>query len=212
MKKLFVSLLSMLLALPACAMNISRKMEDSTVLIKMKGYRIEDKKTGWGNCSGVYIKKNIILSAAHCVEPPEGIVLKEIWIKKGEVSEKAKVIKIDPAADLLLLYTPLKGIPVKFAHKVTRGEDCWVIGNPLDIIDVLTHGIVSKIGFKVKGEKAIFIIVDCVALPGNSGGAVVDHRGHLIGILTRSTSAMGPLGASGLGMAVDLKTIREFLK
>jgi S1-C subfamily serine protease len=214
MKKTLVTLLAMLLALPACATNISRKMEKSTVLIHMKIHRIKGNKIGWGTCSGVYIKNNIILSAAHCVDfsEDEGIELKEIWIKKGNESERAVVVKVDPAADLLLLYTPLTGTPVKLAHKVTRGEDCWVIGNPLGIVDILTKGIVSKINLKEKGEKAIFIIVDAVALPGNSGGAVVDSKGHLIGILTRSTSILGGLGASGLGMAVDLKTIREFLK
>lgn len=191
MKKLFVSLLSMLLALPACAMNISRKMEDSTVLIKMKGRNIENNRTGWGNCSGVYIRKDIILSAAHCATPPEGVELVEIWIKKGEVSEKAHIIKVDPTVDLLLLQTPLLGTPVKFARRAIRGEDCWVIGNPIGMIDVLTKGIVSKIGFKIGTEKASFIIVDAVVLPGNSGGAVIDRRGHLIGILTRSTSMMG---------------------
>jgi len=55
-------------------------------------------------------------------------------------------------------------------------------------------------------------VVDATALPGNSGGAVVDRRGHLIGILTRSTSLFGSFGAAGLGLAVDLGTIREFLK
>jgi len=214
MKKIMVSLLSVLLVLPACATNISRKMESSTVLIKMKIHRDEDNKTGWGTCSGVYIKNNIILSAAHCVDfsSDEGITLKEIWVKQGDESERAVVVKIDPQADLLLLYTPLSGKPVKFAHKVERGEDCWVIGNPLGLVDILTKGIVSQINLKHKSEKATFIVVDAVALPGNSGGACVDSRGHLIGILTRSTSFFGSFGAAGLGLAVDLKTIREFLK
>jgi S1-C subfamily serine protease len=214
MKKFLVSLLSVFLVLPACATNISKKMEDSTVLIKMKMHRKEGNKTGWGTCSGVYIKKNIILSAAHCVEfdSEEGIQLKEIWVRKGDISEKAVIVKVDSAADLLLLYTPLNGTPVKLAKRAIRGSECWVIGNPLGLVDVVTKGIVSKIGFKMKGEKAVFIIVDAVCLPGNSGGAVVDRKGHLIGILTRSTSMLGGLGAAGLGMAVDLKSIREFLK
>jgi S1-C subfamily serine protease len=214
MKKIMVSLLSVFLVLPACAVNISKKMEPSTVLIKMKIHRDEDNKTGWGTCSGVYIKKNIILSAAHCVDFPaeEGIQLKEIWIKREDTAARAVVVKMDAQADLLLLYTPLSGKPVKFAHKVERGEDCWIIGNPLGLVDILTKGIVSQINLKHKSEKATFIVVDATALPGNSGGAVVDRRGHLIGILTRSTSLFGSFGAAGLGLAVDLGTIREFLK
>jgi S1-C subfamily serine protease len=216
MKKTLASLLVILLFVPVtCAKSVPKKMEASTVLIRMKIHRLEDNKTGWGACSGVYIKKNIILSAAHCVDFPadDGIELKEIWIKNNDQkSERAVVVRVDPAADLLLLYTPLAGTPVKLAHKAIRGEDCWVIGNPLGLRDIVTKGIVSQINCASKGEKATFLIVDAIALPGNSGGAVVDSHGRLIGILTRSTSLFGSLGASGLGIAVDLKTIREFLK
>lgn len=165
-----------------------------------------------GTCSGVYIKDNIILSAAHCVSYEKGLELKGIWVKQGDASAQAFVIKIDPAADLILLYTPLKGTPVKFADKVVRGEDCWVIGNPLGLVDILTKGVVSKINMAQKDEKATFMVVDATALPGNSGGAVVDSNCHLISILTRSTSLFGSFGATGLGIAVDLRTIKEFLR
>jgi S1-C subfamily serine protease len=195
-------------------------MEESTALVKMKIHLVmTDRKTGekrersgWGTCSGVYIKNNIILSAAHCVDMnEEGLTLKEIWIKHGEDSERAVIVKVDPAADLLLLYTPLRGTPVKLADRAVRGEDCWIIGNPLGMVDILTKGIVSKVNWSISGEKARFMVVDATALPGNSGGAIVDSNCHLIGILTRSTSLFGPFGAAGLGIAVDLKTIREFL-
>jgi S1-C subfamily serine protease len=216
MKKTLVTLLAILLFVPVtCAKNVPDRMESSTVLIHMKIHRLEDNKTGWGSCSGVYIKKNIILSAAHCVDFPseEGIQLKEIWVKNNDQkSERAVVVRSDPAADLLLLYTPLDGVPVKLARRAIRGEECWVIGNPLGMRDIVTKGIVSQIDQAPKGEKATFLIIDAICLPGNSGGAVVDKHGKLIGILTRSTSLFGGLGASGLGIAVDLHTIREFLK
>jgi serine protease Do len=215
MKKTLAALLTILLVVPACAKSVPDRMESSTVLIRMKIHRDTDNKTGWGSCSGVYIKKNIILSAAHCVDFPaaEGIQLKELWIKNNDLqSERAVIVRSDPAADLLLLYTPLEGTPVKFARRAIRGEECWVIGNPLGLHDIVTKGIVSQINLKEKGEKATFIIVDAVALPGNSGGCIINRKGQLIGILTRSTSMLGSLGASGLGLGVDLRTIKEFLK
>jgi S1-C subfamily serine protease len=205
-------------------------MERSAVLLRMKVHiddvKIEtmeddsidvihlDKKgrDGWGTCSGVYIKDNVILSAAHCVEMSNNVHLKGIWVKIGKHSAKATVIKIDKAADLVLLHTSMKGTPVKLAWRAIRGEDCWVIGNPLGLPDVITKGIVSQVHFTWAGQKAFFIIVDATTLPGNSGGPVVDSSGHLIGILTRGTSFFGELGATGLGFAVDLGTIREFLK
>ena len=229
MKKTLASLLTMLLLLPACALNsnlcnryISNRMESSSVLMHMKIQMVtkdedtgkEKIRSGWGTCSGVYIKDNVILSAAHCVDMhgEENITLKGIWIRSGQHSAPAVVIKVDPAADLVLLYTPLRGIPIKFARTADRGEECFVVGNPLGLQDVMTKGIVSRVGLAQKEEKAVFLIIDAIVLPGNSGGPVVDSGCHLIGILTRSTSMMGPLGASGLGMAVDLQTIRNFLK
>ena len=230
MKKTLTALLTTLILLQACSFNsiphtsigISNRMESSTVLIKMKLHMVrenpltgeKEEKTGWGACSGVYIKDNLILSAAHCVSfsKDEGLDLKQIWVKKGDVSEQAVVIKVDPEADLLLLYTPLKGTPIKLADRAVRGQDCWVIGNPLGMVDILTRGIISKINWDIKGEKAQFIVVDAVALPGNSGGCIINQNEQLIGILTRSTSMFGSMGASGLGIGVDLKTIREFLK
>lgn len=224
MKKLTATLLSALLVLSACSFNrnVPQRMESSAVLLRMKVHAVRiDKETGekqersgWGTCSGVYIKENVILTAAHCVNfEAEGIdlTLKEIWVRSEDHSERAVVIRNDPAADLALLYTPLSGTPVHFARKVVRGEECWVIGNPLGLRDIVTKGIVSQMGLSAEDEKASFIIVDAVALPGNSGGPVVDSHGNLIGILTRGTSILGFLGASGLGIAVDLDTIHKFL-
>jgi len=221
MKKTLALLTAVCLLLPACSLdsiysqNVSNNMQSSTVLIKMKIHKdaTETRKAhdGWGVCSGVYIDENLILSAAHCVTTDEGTSIKQIWIKQGDVSERAVVVKVDPAADLLLLYTTLKGRPIEFADDVARGQECWVIGNPLGLVDIVTKGVVSKINWSIKDEKARFFIVDATALPGNSGGAVVDSDSRLIGILTRSTSLFGTFGAAGLGIAVDLKTIREFL-
>lgn len=230
MKKYISILLAACLILPACATNVPRKMEKSAVLLHMKVHldpvKIEveedndsadvkhittEGRDGWGTCSGVYIKDNIILSAAHCVDMQKNMHLKEIWVRKGDQTERAVVVKIDPKADLVLLYTPLRGTPVKFAWRVVRGEECWVIGNPLGLPNIITKGIVSQVGLANKDEKAVFIVVDAIVLPGNSGGPVVNSDGRLIGILTRSTSFFGPFGASGLGLAVDLRTILEFL-
>lgn len=229
MKKTIASLLTAILLLSACSFNtnlcnrrISNKMESSSVLMHMKIQMVikdedtgkETKKAGWGTCSGVYIKDNIILSAAHCVtySSEENLTLKGIWIRSGNKSAPAVVIKVDPAADLALLYTPLRGTPIKFARTVERGDECWVVGNPLGLQDIMTKGIVSKINLVEKDEKAVFLVLDAIVLPGNSGGPVVDSNCQLIGILTRSTSIFGSFGASGLGFAVDLKTIRNFLK
>lgn len=213
MKQLLALCLSVVLAMPACAMNVAQKMESSTVLLHMKIRRDRDGEEGWGTCSGVYVNKNIILSAAHCVNMPEGISIEQLWVRQNDgMSDKAIVLKIDTSVDLSLLYTPLEGTPVKLAKRVTKGETCFAIGNPLGLNDTITKGIVSKTNLEMDGFKATFLVLDCVVLPGNSGGAVVDKKGHLIGIVSMSTSILGIFGASGLGLAVSLKDIKEFIK
>lgn len=220
MKKTIASLLSALLFLSSCAfntnINVPKQVEPSFALVRLKiifHSKHEKDETGWGTCSGVYIRKNIILTAAHCVamDPEKGLSLKQVWVKSNNQSSQAFPIRVDTQADLALLYTDIPGTPIKFAKKITRGEECWVIGNPLGFNDIVTKGIVSQTGVSDKNEKATFTIVDAVTLPGNSGGPVVDSDGHLIGILTRGTSYLGFLGASGLGLVVDLKTVIKFL-
>src|SRR6185295_15782237 len=160
MKRTLAILLSAALLLSGCAFNrgnvrgtdVSNRMEDSTVLLKMKvKATFQDPKTGekivrtgWGSCSGVYIKENIILTAAHCINVPENMELKEIWARKGNESAKAVAVKVDGPADLALLYTTMHGRPVQLANRAVRGEDCWVIGNPIGLTDILTRGIVSR--------------------------------------------------------------------
>src|SRR5690242_15133442 len=159
MKKTIVALLSTLLFLQACSFNqvglrnkstdISDRMEQSSILLKVKVKMMmhnedtgEDKElTGWGSCGGVFIKEHVVLSAAHCVDlPNKAMSIKEIWVKRGDESKKATVIKFDRDLDLALLYTDLSGTPVKLANDVIRGEDIWVVGNPLGLQDILTRG------------------------------------------------------------------------
>lgn len=213
MKRHIALLLSAVLIFPACVnANIAQKMEPKTVLLHMKIKRQKDGAEAWGTCSGVYIKNNIILSAAHCVDMPEGISLVQLWIAQNNgMAEKAVVIKVDPSHDLSLLYTPLEGSPVKLARSVEKGEKCYVIGNPLGMEDTITEGIVSKTNLVIKGLSATFIIIDAIVLPGNSGGAVVNSHGKLIGIVSMTTSILGTFGASGLGIAVSIDDIREFV-
>ena len=108
MKKLLSLLLVSVLALPACASQIEREV-DSTVLVHMKIQMQTPKgiRIGWGTCSGVYIKKNEVLTASHCVIPDEDdIKIKEIWISQiNGVSGKATVELISSERDLCILHT-----------------------------------------------------------------------------------------------------------
>jgi S1-C subfamily serine protease len=98
------------------------------------------------------------------------------------------------------------------ARKVARGESCWLMGNPLAIEFNLTQGIISKTDLYIKSFKNTYYSTDAVALPGNSGCPVYNSHSELVGILVMSTSMLGSLGASGLGIIVRLEDVKEFLK
>lgn len=192
-------------------------IDSSTVLIKIKVVEKtpeQDKKpiVNWGICSGVYIDSNTILSAAHCVRVPEDFKMTNIWVKSNGYSSVATPIKIDEKLDLALFHVDRAGVPVKLASEVQKGSSCWAFGNPLGIEATITEGIVSKVDFKIKGRKPTYLVTSTIVLPGNSGGAIVNSDGQLIGILVMSTSMVGSFGASGLGVAIDLKTVKGFLK
>ena len=220
MKKLLIGIISLSLLLPACKPHdvaLAEKCASSTVLIHMKvaipAHGKKKEREGWGTCSGVYVSPTTILTANHCIDMPDGMELREIWVKNfyGD-SSLATVIKASPMRDLALLKTPLRGTPVKLAKTVTVGEPCYIIGNPLGLQFVVTKGIVSKLDYYFMEFPINHFITDATALPGNSGGPCFNSKGQLIGILTMSTSMLGSLGAAGLGIAVQIDEVKTFLK
>lgn len=187
--------------------------ENSTVLLHMKMWNVEKQQSGWGSCSGTYVDDNTILTAAHCVSDKGSLAVIEIWVKdySGHTA-KALPYRVFKERDLALLHTELIGKPAKMATSVHQGQSCYVLGNPLDIERTITAGVVSKTDFKIKNRPATYIITDAVILPGNSGGALVDSKGHLLGVVVMTTSMSSWLGASGLGLVVSLKDVKSFLE
>lgn len=179
----------------------------------MKQLVLQKKNLVGGVCSGVYIDKNVILTAAHCFPSEEGMTVKQVYVKKLGKSALATVIKRDTKVDLALVYTRLPGTPIMLApFDPRKGSRCFAIGNPLGIESTVTEGIISKTDLKYADSKVSYLLFSAIVLPGNSGGGLFNANGDLIGIVVMSTSIMGALGASGLGIAVPLGNIREFLK
>jgi serine protease Do len=219
MKKFLGVLISFVVLLTSCTPHdiaLAKRCQSSTVVIHMKVSENKDGKNreGWGTCSGVYVSPNVILTANHCIDMPEGVTLHEIWVRNVyDESDKATVIKASPARDLALLKTNLKGTPIRLARKIKLGEEVWIVGNPLGLEFVVSKGIVSATNVEFNAKNPIeHFLTDTVVLPGNSGGPAFNSKGQLIGIVVRSTSMLGTFGASGLGLVVQIDEVRRFLK
>lgn len=111
----------------------------------------------------------------------------------------ARIIGSDPTTDLALLKVRATGLrPVSFADsdRVRIGEWALAIGNPFNLTSTVTAGIISAKARSINilpGTYSIesFIQTDAAVNPGNSGGALVNDRGELIGINSAIMSERG---------------------
>ena len=110
---------------------------------------------------------------------------------------QAELIGRDVANDIALLKieadTKLSYIPFANSDAIKIGEWVLAVGNPYNLTSTVTAGIVSAKGRDLQGNTATdsFIQTDAAVNPGNSGGALVNTRGELVGINTAITSKTG---------------------
>jgi Do/DeqQ family serine protease len=128
---------------------------------------------------------------------------------------KAKVIGTDPNTDIALIKIDAKDLPViAFGNSDSLKVGEWVlaVGNPFNLTSTVTAGIVSAkarniniINSKMKIES--FIQTDAAVNPGNSGGALVNTRGELVGINTAIASQTGSY--AGYAFAVPVSIVQK---
>ena len=158
---------------------------------------------GWG--SGVVIKEDgIILTNDHVIAKAEKIVISTSDGKEYD----AKVLGTDPTSDLAVLQAEgLKMEPVAIgsSRDLRVGEDVVAIGNPLaaQFSQTVTDGIVSGINRELKMDNHIFELIqtNCAINSGNSGGALVNRKGELVGI---NSSKISATGVEGIGFAIPI--------
>ena len=129
----------------------------------------------------------------------------------------ATVVGTDPATDVALIKIDEKGLPViPFADSdgLRLGEWVLAIGSPYDLRSTITAGIVSAKGRSMphyNGEFKIesFIQTDAAVNPGNSGGALVNKKGELVGVNTAIISQTGSY--TGYSFAVPSNIVKKIV-
>jgi serine protease Do len=163
--------------------------------------------------SGVIISPDgYILTANHMVEGAEEI---KVSIAKGKIEFAAKVVGTDPPTDVAVLKIDAKDLPaitLGDSDQLEVGDVVLAIGNPFGIGQTVTMGIVSATGRGGLGINAYedFIQTDAAINMGNSGGALVDAEGRLVGINTAIMSGSG--GNQGIGFAVPIDLARNVME
>jgi Do/DeqQ family serine protease len=127
----------------------------------------------------------------------------------------AKVVGSDPDTDLAVLRVEAQNLPaITFgsSEKLRVGDIVLAIGNPLGIGQTVTSGIVSALDRTGLGINTFenFIQTDAAINQGNSGGALVDARGNLVGINSAILSQTG--GSIGIGLAIPASMAKSVME
>ena len=170
--------------------------------------------------SGVIVSEDgLVLTNNHVVAGESGRIslrqLPAVSVALGDKREvEARIVGVDPATDLALLKIDagrLPTIPWGDSSRLKVAEWVLAIGNPFQLNQTVTLGIVSALGRNNVGISAYedFIQTDAAINPGNSGGALVNARGELVGINTAIFSQSG--GYQGIGFAVPSNLARRIV-
>ncbi|MGW6442245.1 S1C family serine protease [Lentzea sp. NPDC055074] len=156
--------------------------------------RVED-----GVGSGVVLRSDVVVTNEHVVKTN-----RQVRIRYADGQESGgEVIATDPLSDLAVVRTERKNLPVaEFRAELPRpGEAVLAIGSPLGLEFTVTAGIVSGLHRTLSGGPQVELIqTDAPISPGNSGGALLDSAGRVIGI---NESYIPPSqGAVSLGFAI----------
>jgi S1-C subfamily serine protease len=175
-----------------------------------RNQRVLRPRNGLG--SGVIVSPDgLILTTAHVIEDVDNIY---VSLFDGAVAE-ARVIGTDPGTDLAVLQVGLDGLPAATFDTATRhrpGDVVMAIGNAFGLNHTVTAGIISATG---RGDLNLaafedFIQTDAAINSGNSGGALINADGDVIGI--NSASLSQATGAQGISFAISARLATEVLR
>lgn len=165
----------------------------------------EQKQRGLG--SGVIISTDgFIITNNHVIDEADEVKV----LLNDEREFTAKVIGTDPKTDVAVIKIEAENLPAATLADSTKlrvGDVVFAIGNPLGVGQTVTMGIVSATGRRVGildevGGYEDFIQTDAAINQGNSGGALIDARGRLVGINSAIISTSQ--GNIGIGFAIPV--------
>ena len=148
-----------------------------------------------------------IVTNHHVIADADSI---RVQLADGRVAN-ASIVGRDPDTDLAVLkiaLTKLPTMPLGRSDQLRVGDYVLAIGNPIGLSQTVTHGIVSATGRGQLGVATFenFIQTDAPINFGNSGGALVDVHGQLVGINTAVVAKN--LGVEGIGFAIPVNLVR----
>jgi len=161
--------------------------------------------------SGVIVDESgHIVTNHHVIANADSI---RVQLEDGREAD-ARIVGRDPDTDLAVLKIDLTQLPVASfgrSDQLLVGDVVLAIGNPIGLRHTVTHGIVSATSRQQLGIAPLedFIQTDAPINFGNSGGALIDSSGALVGINTAIVAKN--LGVEGIGFAIPVNMVRGVL-
>jgi S1-C subfamily serine protease len=164
--------------------------------------RVRGGQVATGGGSGVVVTPDgFMLTSAHVVDGVRGTIHASFMDGR---EESAEVVGADPLSDLAVLSANADGLPpaeLGDADQLRVGQLVVAIGNPYGFTSSVTAGVVSALGrsLPTRAGRVVDNVIqtDAALNPGNSGGALAESRGHVVGINTA-------VAGFGLGLAVPI--------
>ncbi len=169
-----------------------------------------DRQGGAALGSGVVVNaRGDVLTALHVVE---GATSLRVTFSDGTESPAA-IRASDPDHDIAVLSPsrlPEVVVPAVLGGGAQVGDEAFVVGHPLGLVDSLSSGVISGLdrSFPLANGKTLagMIQFDAAVNPGNSGGPLLNRNGEVIGIVTGLANPTGDDHFIGIGFAVPIGT------
>ncbi|MEX2549735.1 MAG: trypsin-like peptidase domain-containing protein [Nitriliruptoraceae bacterium] len=166
-------------------------------------------QAGAGSGSAVvYRSDGVLVTNAHVVQAGGQV---SVTLPDGDRMD-ARVVGADPASDLAVLEVDAEDLPVPAwageEEMPEIGTPAVAIGSPYGLDGSVTSGIISALGRTLPTPQGVLVDLiqtDAAVNPGNSGGALVDGQGRVVGVNTAIASSSG--GNQGVGFAIPSPTV-----
>jgi serine protease Do len=181
--------------------EVAEQLAPSVVNLRVKGRTARGRPVEGGGSGVVVTPDGFMLTSAHVVE--RAVQVRATFVDGADLS--AELVGLDPLSDLALLHAHGNGFPparLGDADRLRVGQLVVAIGNPHGFAGSVTAGVVSALGRSLPARSTGRVIdsviqTDAALNPGNSGGALVEGRGSVVGINTA-------VAGVGLGLAVPV--------
>jgi serine protease Do/serine protease DegQ len=166
--------------------------------------------------SGVIVdgKNGLVITNFHVVQNAQQV---EVGLKDGR-KLPADPVALNPDLDIAVLKIEAKDLPtleLGDSSKLEVGDYVVAIGNPFNLGQTVTSGIISALGRPLgRGDSRQFIQTDAPINPGNSGGPLIDLHGRVIGInsaLFSPSQSEAGAGNVGIGFAIPSNDVKKIL-